>query len=188
MENFVSPPSTARHLQNATTTHRNKTLHNNIQQHHHSTTTNRTHRKHQKPYSAFITPQYCIFNIYLQKLNAAMNENGDEFIWSEGPFSSTKHRPLLNNMLHKIETYSLLCPSCHEFYENAVTLRPCHHSFCSKCIRRHLCVRNGVKHQRCCPVCNSKIEIRKMNGQSKKLDDDDAIIPNHGLQVRSAED
>ena len=117
-----------------------------------------------------------------------MNENGDEFIWSEGPFSSTKHRPLLNNMLHKIETYSLLCPSCHEFYENAVTLRPCHHSFCSKCIRRHLCVRNGVKHQRCCPVCNSKIEIRKMNGQSKKLDDDDAIIPNHGLQVRSAED
>lgn len=40
-----------------------------------------------------------------------------------------------------------------------------------------------MKNQRFCPVCNSKIEIKKVNGMCKKLDDEDAIIPNHGLQV-----
>lgn len=114
-----------------------------------------------------------------------MEEKGDEYIWVEDPFAGKETRPLLNQMLKSLEVSSMFCPSCHDFYDNAVTLRPCHHSFCSKCIRRHLCanVRNGVKHQRFCPLCNTKIEIKKMNGITKKLDDDEAIIPNHGLQV-----
>ena len=116
---------------------------------------------------------------------ALKEETMDEFMWMESPFPSTKKdSPRVNQLMMSFEVSSLQCPSCHEFFENAVILRPCHHSFCSKCIRRHLCanVRNGVKHQRACPVCNSKIEIKK-NGLTKKLSDDEAILPNYSLQV-----
>lgn len=72
-------------------------------------------------------------------------------------------------------------------YDNAVTLRPCHHSFCNQCIRRHLnnAMRNGVKKKRDCPVCHAKIEMQKSGGVVKALDDEEAIVPNYGLQVRS---
>jgi len=115
------------------------------------------------------------------------NDNNDEFIWTDAPFSKPPCSTL-NTQLQQFEVTSLHCPCCRELYSNAVTLRPCHHSFCSKCIRRHLCanVRNGVRHERVCPMCNVKIEIRKASGGlPKKLDDDDAIIPNYGLQVSS---
>lgn len=65
-----------------------------------------------------------------------------------------------------------------------MTLRPCHHSFCNQCIRRHLnnTIRNGVKKKRDCPVCHAKIEIQKSGGVMKALDDEEAIVPNYGLQ------
>jgi hypothetical protein len=46
-------------------------------------------------------------------------------------------------------------------------------------------MRNGVKKKRDCPVCHAKIEMQKSGGVVKALDDEEAIVPNYGLQVRN---
>ncbi len=112
-------------------------------------------------------------------------DDEDEGVWVEGSFKTNP--PTLNHKLKNFELDALRCPCCGDFYNIAVTLRPCHHSFCSHCIRNSLSTRNGVKDKQECPVCRGKLEITKeMNGKVivvKKLSVDEAIIPNHGLQV-----
>ncbi len=105
----------------------------------------------------------------------------DEYVWVEGPFKNNP--PALNHKLKSFEEDALRCPSCREFYTNAVTLRPCHHTFCSQCIRRSLATRNGVKDKQCCPICRTNLEIITPSGIKKQLKEEDAIIPNYGLQV-----
>lgn len=121
--------------------------------------------------------------------NSIHNES-NEYIWCEPPFPSPCPPSSLHHSLQQYEVSSLHCPSCHCLYDNAVTLRPCHHSFCNQCIRRHLnnTIRNGVKKKRDCPVCHAKIEIQKSGGVMKALDDEEAIVPNYGLQVRRRRD
>jgi hypothetical protein len=111
-------------------------------------------------------------------------DENSENIWRTSPFPNPSETGSLHCSLEQYELSSLQCPCCHFFYDNPVTLRPCHHSFCNQCIRRHLGTRNGAKNKRDCPLCHGKIEIKRSNGAiTKKLDDDEAIIPNYGLQV-----
>ena len=105
------------------------------------------------------------------------------FIWKTAPFPTTPTSDSINASLLQYELSSLQCYCCRSLYDNPVTLRPCHHTFCSQCIRGHFSTRNGVKSKRDCPICHSKIEMQKNNsGYAKPLDDEDAIIPNHGLR------
>lgn len=105
------------------------------------------------------------------------------FIWKTAPFPTTPTSDSINASILQYELSSLQCYCCRSLYDNPVTLRPCHHTFCSQCIRGHFSTRNGVKSKRDCPICHSKIEMQKNNsGYAKPLDDEDAIIPNHGLR------
>ena len=117
-------------------------------------------------------------------MSLTKEDENSEYIWRTSPFPDPSETGSLHHSLEQYELSSLQCPCCHFLYDNAVSLRPCHHSFCNQCIRRHLGTRNGAKNKRDCPVCHGKIEIKKSNGAIvKKLDDEDAIIPNYGLQV-----
>ena len=51
----------------------------------------------------------------------------------------------------------LRCPICKDFFNSAMSLPNCCHSFCSECIRRHM------SYERTCPQCKSPIhgELRK---------------------------
>jgi len=93
----------------------------------------------------------------------------DEFIWSLSPIQPNT----LTRHLQSYEQGTLHCPLCHQFFKNAVTLRPCHHVFCSECIRKAL--RDGNQRRRTlnCPFC--KVEV--MKGK-----EDNYFVPNWGLQ------
>lgn len=43
----------------------------------------------------------------------------------------------------------LRCPICSEFFQTAMILKTCSHTFCSLCIRRSLTV------EQCCPSCRT---------------------------------
>jgi hypothetical protein len=120
------------------------------------------------------------------KMSRGEEDNNDEYIWRRSPFPNPPPPGSMHHHLEQYELSSLQCPCCHFLYDNAVSLRPCHHSFCNKCIRDNLSTRNGVKDKRECPVCKCKIELKKGNGATvKDLNDEEAIIPNYGLQVRN---
>ena len=52
---------------------------------------------------------------------------------------------------------ALRCPICKDFFDSAISLPNCGHSFCSECIRRHM------SYQRTCPHCKASVhgEMRK---------------------------
>jgi E3 ubiquitin-protein ligase RAD18 len=93
----------------------------------------------------------------------------DEFLWSSPPIQKTS----LTNQIQSYEQSTLHCPICHQFFTNCVTLRPCHHVFCSECIRKAL--KGGNKIRRChtCPIC--KVEV--------KGKEENYLCPNWGLQT-----
>ena len=120
----------------------------------------------------------------IQSLKDDNHNNDDDDIWIRPPFSnSPANNPNNNNNpnpnalnlhLQAYEQSSLQCHICHSFYVNAVSLQPCHHSFCSECVRQALKMsRMNMKRTRSCPICRRPI----------KQEDDKAIIPNWGLQV-----
>jgi len=117
-------------------------------------------------------------------MSRAEEDENNEYTWRRSPFPNPSEPGSIHHHLEQYELSSLQCPCCHFLYDNAVSLRPCHHSFCNQCIRGNLATRNGVKVKRECPVCKCKIEMKKGNGATvKELNDEEAIIPNYGLQV-----
>lgn len=98
-------------------------------------------------------------------------EDTDSFAWISKPFSN--EGPELNKSLQDFEQSSLHCTICRQFYRNAVSLRACHHSFCSECIRVSLShEKRGMKRIGTCPICRTEV----------KEDGGGAIMPNWGLQ------
>jgi hypothetical protein len=87
-------------------------------------------------------------------------EVDDEYTWTSGPLSSST--TFNNNSINPLHTHLrdmealLRCPICHDFLNIPVSLPPCHHSFCSECIRTSL--KACMKTKRCaeCPVCRNK--------------------------------
>lgn len=71
-------------------------------------------------------------------------ESDDEDVWL-----STSVSPLRDLELE------LRCPICKEFMTNPVSLLPCHHTFCSACIRRfHAAKLMSIKRRATCAACN----------------------------------
>jgi len=98
-------------------------------------------------------------------------EDTDSFAWISKPFSN--EGPELNKSLQDFEQSSLHCTICRQFYRNAVSLRTCHHSFCSECIRVSLShEKRGMKRIGTCPICRTEV----------KEDGGGAIMANWGLQ------
>jgi hypothetical protein len=82
----------------------------------------------------------------------------DHFIWSEEPF--TAPIPTINVLLQNFEKNDLTCTICSDFFDNPITLLPCHHSFCNRCIRDY-CIAPACGAQRkCnkCPTCSTEIK------------------------------
>ena len=98
-------------------------------------------------------------------------EDNDCYAWVTDPFS---HEPSeLNKNLQDFEQSSLQCEICRQFYCNAVSLRDCHHSFCSECIRVSLSIeKRGMKRIGSCPICRKEVK-----------EDSVCIMPNWALQV-----
>ena len=97
----------------------------------------------------------------------------DSFVWITDPFFNDA--PELNKKLKDLEESSLNCHICRQFYCNAVSLRDCHHSFCSECIRVSLShEKRSMKRIGTCPICRKEVK-----------EDSDYIMPNWALQVCS---
>lgn len=82
----------------------------------------------------------------------------DHFMWSEEPF--TAPIPTINTLLQNFEKNDLICAICSDFFDNPITLIPCHHSFCNRCIRDY-CIAPACGAQRkCnkCPTCSTEIK------------------------------
>lgn len=94
----------------------------------------------------------------------------DSFVWITDPFFNDA--PELNKKLKDLEESSLNCHICRQFYCNAVSLRDCHHSFCSECIRVSLShEKRSMKRIGTCPICRKEVK-----------EDSDYIMPNWALQ------
>jgi len=82
---------------------------------------------------------------------------------------------------------SFRCLICHHYYEKAVTIKVCGHSYCSLCIRNHWMIgtQSGVHRQaeKSCPTCRTSVMKNGNNNTNNNvLDIDNAIIMNRGLQ------
>lgn len=97
------------------------------------------------------------------------NLDGDEFIWSSPDLQSTP----LTTKIQNYEQSALHCFICHQFFTNAVTLRPCNHVFCSECIRKALREGNKIRRMHNCPICKKEVKGKEEN----------YLVPNWGLQV-----
>lgn len=97
-----------------------------------------------------------LFNSVTQVMSFKLPK--DHFIWSEEPF--TAPIPTINTLLQNFEKNDLICVICSDFFDNPITLIPCHHSFCNRCIRDY-CIAPACGAQRkCnkCPTCSTEIK------------------------------
>ncbi|KAL7571382.1 hypothetical protein ACA910_007690 [Epithemia clementina (nom. ined.)] len=88
--------------------------------------------------------------------------------------SATLLSTLLPRRLYDLEQ-TLRCSICRELFDIPVSLEPCHHSFCSACIRTSLAAAQKTRfsHQKpSCPICRTAIP-----------DNAKSIVPNHALQA-----
>ena len=78
----------------------------------------------------------------------------DEYMWKSPPFSPSN---ALCSGLHDFES-TLRCPICIQFLHIPVSLLPCHHAFCSECIRTNIKSKiKGMNRGASCPVCRVSV-------------------------------
>ena len=102
----------------------------------------------------------------------------DEFMWIDT--DSTKEDPL-RIALHNLD-HSMRCPICSGLLNSdaiPVSISPCHHNFCSVCIRNSLriSVNTTTRRQALCPVC--RCIIGDYNKGSKQ---DSVYRPNKAIE------
>lgn len=98
-------------------------------------------------------------------------EPDNEDMWKDPPFSPSND---LHSGLHDFES-TLRCGICREFFTIPVSLLPCHHSFCSECIRGFIRKSKiGMKRCASCPTCRQELP---------SADESKFLIPNRTVET-----
>ncbi len=100
------------------------------------------------------------------------DDDDDEHTWVQPPFSASN---ALHVALRDWES-SARCPICRDFFNIPVSITPCHHSFCSECIRNSFKAGlKSLKRQAACPVC--RVPVSATGADFK------CLIPNRSVET-----
>lgn len=101
-----------------------------------------------------------------------LDDDDDEHTWVQSPFSPSN---ALHVALRDWES-SARCPICRDFFNIPVSIIPCHHSFCSECIRNSFKAGlKSLKRQAACPVC--RVQVSATGADFK------CLVPNRSVET-----